>query len=375
VDAAVDSRECVFVEDLLSSSEQTKTLRYYATLLETMGQAVVATDVNGKIAFWNAAAEKLFGWSQREMVGQGIGEAFKDVVLDNGDLIENHVQLVEGWTGEATIKRRNGEFVATLLVNKPILRGDLYCGMVGVFTDVSSLKWMQQVVEEANAAIVQLNEKLRVVDSLTRHDLRNKLTTVNLSVYVIKKRCRDNKAVLESLRDIEQVSKHMMRILDFQQYYVQVGVEELRDVDVELFVREASELFSDLNDIELVNECHGLTLLADSLLRQLFYNLIDNTLKYGEKTTRITIRFQEYPDHLLLIYEDNGVGIQDEVKNKLFTEGYGKGTGYGLYLIRRICETYGWGIQETGVAGEGAQFTMTIPKSEVQGKPRYQIHR
>jgi phenylpyruvate tautomerase PptA (4-oxalocrotonate tautomerase family) len=88
---------------------------------------------------------------------------------------------------------------------------------------------MQQVVEEANAAIVQLNEKLRVVDSLTRHDLRNKLTTVNLSVYVIKKRCRDNKAVLESLRDIEQVSRQMMRILDFQQYYVQVGVEELRD--------------------------------------------------------------------------------------------------------------------------------------------------
>ncbi len=140
-------------------------------------------------------------------------------------------------------------------------------------------------------------------------------------------------------------------------------------------MREASELFSDLNDIELVNECHGLTLLADSLLRQLFYNLIDNTLKYGEKTTQITIRFQEYSDHLLLIYEDNGVGIQDEVKNKLFTEGYGKGTGYGLYLIRRICETYGWDIKETGIAGQGAQFTMTIPKSEVQGKPRYQIHR
>jgi PAS domain S-box-containing protein len=138
VDAAADSDGCVFVEDLLSVSEPAKLVRYHAMLLEAVGAAVVATDVNGKIAYWNAAAERLFGWSQAEMVGRGVREAFLDVLLDNADLIDNHVRVAEGWTGEATIKRRNGEFVATLLVNKPILRGDLYCGMVGVFTDVSS---------------------------------------------------------------------------------------------------------------------------------------------------------------------------------------------------------------------------------------------
>ncbi|PVX25713.1 MAG: hypothetical protein CW691_03695 [Candidatus Bathyarchaeum sp.] len=62
-----------------------------------------------------------------------------------------------------------------------------------------------------------------------------------------------------------------------------------------------------------------------------------------------------------MIYEDNGVGIPEDEKEKIFGECYGKGTGYGLYLIKSG-ETYGWTIQETGKKGKGAQFVMTIPK-------------
>lgn len=61
------------------------------------------------------------------------------------------------------------------------------------------------------------------------------------------------------------------------------------------------------------------------------------------------------------------------MRNKLFAEGYGKGTGFGLFLIKRIVEAYGWAIQETGKQGEGAQFTMTIPKIDKEGKKNYEI--
>jgi PAS domain S-box-containing protein len=373
VSVSVDLEDCVFVEDLAEPVLQSKVMRYHARLLEIMGQAVVAVDPNGKIAFWNEAAARLFGCAPSQMVGKRIREAFKDVIFENADAISKHMNRHEGWTGEATVKLSNGDRIATILSNKPIVNNGKYCGMVGVFTDVSNLKWMQEVLEEANEAVVQLNEKLRVVDSLTRHDLRNKLTTVNASVYVLKKRAQENKAALELLLEIEKVSKQMAQILEFQQYYVQVGMEELRNVDIEVYVREAAELFSDLKGIQLINNCHGLTLLADSLLRQLLYNLIDNTLKYGEKTSHIAVRFEKHKARLLLIYEDDGVGIADDVKGLLFTEGYGKGTGYGLYLIRRICENYGWTIEETGVAGKGAQFTMTVPEGSVNGKHRYYI--
>ena len=66
-------------------------------------------------------------------------------------------------------------------------------------------------------------------------------------------------------------------------------------------------------------------------------------------------------------------GPEDE-KKKIFKEGYGKGTGYGLYLIRKMCEVYGWTIQETGKPGKGAEFTMTIPKTGEKGKANYKLH-
>ncbi len=359
--------------DLVSCCGGGRAVSYYFCLLEALGQAVVATDANGKITFWNKAAEELFGWSQVEMVGQHTREAFKDVVLEGAEEVGSHAKQGQPWTGEATIKRRNGEFVVTILVNRPLMVNGKLCGSVGVFTDVSNLKWMQEVLEESVKAVAGLNEKLRVVDSLTRHDLRNKLTAINGAFYIVKKRHGDDKDCLSLIADVEKMSMQMLQILDFQRYYVQVGAEELREVKVEGFVREAVALFSDLQGIRLVNVCNGLTVLADSLLRQIFYNLIDNTLKYGETTRTITIRFEENGSQLRLIYEDDGKGVPQEQKSQLFTEGYGTGTGYGLYLIRRICEAYGWTIKETGSPEGGAQFTMTIPKGEVEGKKRYVI--
>jgi signal transduction histidine kinase len=116
--------------------------------------------------------------------------------------------------------------------------------------------------------------------------------------------------------------------------------------------------------------------LADSLLRQLFYNLIDNTLKYGGKATQIRIHYNiADKNQLRLFYEDNGVGIQSDEKRKLFREGHttGKGSGYGLYLIGKMMEVYGWTMQETGTPGEGAHFIITMPKTNPSGKENYLV--
>lgn len=145
-------------------------------------------------------------------------------------------------------------------------------------------------------------------------------------------------------------------------------------MDVEKTTKEAVQLFPDLQ-VKVVNECHGLTVFADSLLRQLFYNLIHNSLTHGEKVNRIRVRFEEAErDQMKLIYEDNGVGIPKAEKERIFNEGYGKGTGYGLYLIKKMCEVYGWTIRETGKLGKGAQFTMTIHETNESGKMAYQLH-
>ena len=69
-----------------------------------------------------------------------------------------------------------------------------------------------------------------------------------------------------------------------------------------------------------------------------------------------------------MVYEDNGIGVPNTEKKKIFEKGFGKGTGYGLYLIQRMMEVYGWTIKETAKHGRGAQFTIMIPKELVRIK-------
>jgi len=157
--------------------------------------------------------------------------------------------------------------------------------------------------------------------------------------------------------------------------YEQLGVEELTYINVEAKINEATSLFSGSLP-KIINECHGLTVLADSFLRQLFYNFIDNTRKYGQKTTTIKIHYEKADqDSLKLVYEDDGVGVSLENKTYLFKEGFttGGSTGFGLFLTKKMMDVYGWQIQENGTPGEGAKFNISIPKLNKHGKENYRI--
>jgi signal transduction histidine kinase len=246
--------------------------------------------------------------------------------------------------------------------------------MVGIFRDVTvekqnnkdltlALESLSFTMEKIQA----LNEKLRVVGSLTRHDVRNKLSAVTGYAYILKKKHADEADVVDALGKMEQAVKDSMKIFDFAKMYEQIGSEELTYVNVEEKLKEAAALFSGPIPT-VINECRGLIVLADSFLRQLFYNFIDNTRKYGKKTTTINVYFEETDQGCLkLIYEDDGVGIPLENKRSLFKEGFSTGgsTGFGLFLTKKMIDVYGWTISEEGEPGKGAKFVITIPSSSV----------
>jgi PAS domain S-box-containing protein len=361
--------------DVSESVRLSERVGFKSRLLDSLGQAVVAVDGEGKVMYWNRAAERLYGWSEAEVLGHSMVDL---VVVEprRAEACEVFERVFAGevWSGEFYVRRSDGEVFPAILTGSPIFGEDGgVVGAVGVSTDISEQKWMLGVFDEAVAKVTELNEKLHVVESLTRHDLRNKLAALNGRAFLLKKRCAGDAGALAQLGEIELVSRQMLRIMEFEKVYVQVGSEELKGVDVERCVGEAVLLFSDLRGARLVNECGGLTVMADSLLRQMFYNLVDNTLKYGEKVSVIRVFFREEGDVLRLVYEDDGVGVADDVRVNLFREGFGKGTGYGLYLIKRICAAYGWTIQENGKQGEGVRFMMTIPKKGKDGKKLYEI--
>jgi PAS domain S-box-containing protein len=240
--------------------------------------------------------------------------------------------------------------------------------------DVTERKESEEKLKENSRRIELMVEKLRVVGSLTRHDVRNKLSAVTGYAYLLKKKHPDQADITEGLGKMEQSVRESMKIFEFAKLYEQLGAEELTYIDVEAKLNEACALFSGSLP-KIINDCHGLTVLADSFLRQMFYNFIDNTRKYGQKTTTIKVHCKKTDQgNLELLYEDDGVGISAENKLKLFSEGFrtGGSTGFGLFLTKKMIEVYDWEIAENGTPGEGVKFTITIPKLNKSGKENYQ---
>jgi len=245
-----------------------------------------------------------------------------------------------------------------------------------ISTDITELKNTEERLKETNMKLVVTNEKLHVVGGLTRHDVRNKLSAVTGNAYLLRQKLTEDPKALEQLNDMEAAVRLVEKIFEFAGIYEKLGTEQLVNINVGKVVDGAVSLFSDLKGVKVVNECGGLTVLADSLLNQLFYNLVDNSLKYGKKTKMIKVYYEaDGRDKLRLVYEDDGVGIPEAEKPKLFKEGYSTGgsTGYGLYLIKKMTEVYGWAIEETGEPSKGAQFTITVPKVNQYGKEIYRI--
>jgi PAS domain S-box-containing protein len=348
--------------------------------LDIIGNIVVALDSNGRIVMLNKKGHEILGYEERKLLGKDwfetcvpkesreqAAEVFKACMQGKLDMAQHDENPVLAKNGG---KRIVSWYTTVLKDDDGKIIGTLSSG-----EDITERKKAEESAEESKKKLDAVNEKLRAVGGLTRHDVRNKLSTVIGNVYLVKKKVEDNSEILENLEDIESGCNQIVKILDFSKAYEMLGVEELTYVNVEEAAQEAISLFSDLKAAKVRIECKGLSVLADSLLRQLFYNLIDNSLKHGKKVSQIRIHFEVEGDRLRLYCEDDGVGISPEAKKRIFQQGYttGTGTGYGLYLIEKITEVYGWTIDETGKSGEGARFVITIPKTSAKEEENYRI--
>ena len=367
-----DITERKMIEEKLEESE-----KKFKSIFEGARDGILAADVKTKkFVLANPRICEITGYSEKELLRLGVEDIHpkKDLpyVIDTfTKMLQRKIEI-----GRDMPVLRKDRTVAYCDINPYLLEVGGRKLLVGLFRDVTERRKVEEERREVMEKLEVTNDKLRVVGGLTRHDVRNKLVTVKGNAYLARNKLSGNSEVLDYLKQIEVSVEQIVRILEFAKAYELLGVEELVYVDVEKAVNEAVSLFPHLKDIKVINDCPGLTVLADSLLRQLFFNLIDNSLKYGEKLSRIRVFYEEKnSSHLKVIYEDDGVGIPQAVKLKLFDEGYttGKGSGYGLFLVKKMMEVYGWTIQETGTLGKGAQFTMTIPRVNKKGKENYRL--
>ena len=175
----------------------------------------------------------------------------------------------------------------------------------------------------------------------------------------MKKQNADEKNA-DVLAKVKNIADMILRQIVFTRDYQNVGAEPPRWIPVKDTLKSLLRTV-DLEGVKITIGTGDLEIYADPLIEKVFFNLLDNTLRHGEHASRIRISHEERDNNLFLIYEDDGVGIPDDEKEKIFTRGFGKNTGYGLFLIREILAITGFSILENGVPGSGARFVIQVP--------------
>jgi PAS domain S-box-containing protein len=213
--------------------------------------------------------------------------------------------------------------------------------------------------KNAEAALVQAHRNLGVMNTITRHDILNQLTAVFGYLEIAKQASTDTK-VSECLDKAYHAAETIRGQITFTKEYQEIGSNAAQWQSVEMLVRKAMASLN-LAGITTEQTLENLGVFADPLIEKVFYNLMENSLRHGKTVTKIRLSWREEPDGLVIVYEDNGVGVPDGVKEKIFRREYFQNTGLGLYLIREILAITGIRILECGVEGEGARFEMKVP--------------
>jgi PAS domain S-box-containing protein len=329
----------------------------YTQILATMQDGVIITDGTSRIIDLNPAARQMTGLHLRESVGKDIGSLVPALApCRTGDC-----QPREGCRSECRIPQADGQPRYLDVISLPLgnegaaPEGDLF-----VLRDITERK-------HAELALSEANKKINLLSGITRHDIRNQLMALKAYIQLSEECVNDPAELTGYIEKLNRIADAIERQIEFTRDYENMGATPPAWQDVGTCIESGREgLF--LTGIRVEADVAAMEIFADPLLVKVFYNLFDNALRYGGSsidTLRITTHIDDVS--LVLVVEDNGQGVPAEDRPRLFTKGFGKNTGLGLFLSREILSLTGITITETGRPGGGARFEIRVPP----GKFRY----
>ncbi len=281
--------------------------------------------------------------------------------LDTGDTskprdqIEKELKTMGSSTFETMRITKNGVFIPVEInVHVVALRGKRIG--IAVVRDITDRKAAGHSLEIAN-------KKLNLLMDVTRHDILNQLLALH-GYFDLAKSQNGNPTVEDYLIRCEASVRTIWTQLSFTRYYQNIGVKMPEWQSISGLISKVRQAFL-LTNVTINDSCTDLEVFTDPLLEKVFYNLIDNALKYGGNCLSeisFTCLKNAADDSLTIICEDDGVGVSLEDKPRLFDRGYGRNTGLGLFLAREILSITDITITETGESGRGARFEITVPK-------------
>jgi signal transduction histidine kinase len=234
----------------------------------------------------------------------------------------------------------------------------------------------EQELLEANASLAQeianhrrseevlklTNRKLNLLASITRHDIRNQLMALGTYLELHRNAGGDPAMLAAYLEKENKIVETIISQINFTKDYENLGVKEPVWNPLEAVIAEVKAALPAFGKVALGTDTAGIGVYADMLVSKVFFNLIDNALRYGGETmTAIRITAAEGNEGMVITVQDDGAGISAGDRSHLFTRGFGKNTGFGLHLSREILALTNISIVEDSEPGMGARFRIKVP--------------
>ncbi|HQC00452.1 MAG TPA: sensor histidine kinase, partial [Methanospirillum sp.] len=220
---------------------------------------------------------------------------------------------------------------------------------------------LEQQVEELRInqqVLSQARNKLNILNTVTFQDIQNALFSMH--GYLLMEEAQDNpdpeKIFSRQKTGIERISS----ALRFADKFQNLGLNppEWQKVS-QSFLYAISHL--DLSSLSRDLQVDSLEIFADPLLESVFFILTENVIRHGKNANAITVHFEERSVGLTLFFEDNGSGVPNDLKEKIFDLSYETDKDRGLFLVREILSVTGITISENGEWGNGARFEILVP--------------
>jgi PAS domain S-box-containing protein len=354
---------------ILASSEASirESESRYRAVFESTGTAMLTLEEDTTIGFANQEFLRLTEYSQED-IDNGISWTefiFKD---DLEKMTEQH-NLRRQKPQEAM---RHYEFrlitksgdIRNILLTIDMLPGSKrsVCSLIDITetkaTEAMMEHYSSEVTQFANT-LKQTNDKLNLMNTITRHDILNQLTAILGYLELMKMKYTDPS--LQEFIDKEiQAADNIKAQIVFTKDYQDIGSQAPQWFNVKTIILSNAALLP-LSNLNLVIQFDNLEIFADRLLVKIFYTLLENALRHGNTITTIEFSCHMLAEGLVVTYQDDGVGIPAEYKEAIFERRHYTHTGVGLFLSRHILSITGMTIRETGEPGNGARFEIIVP--------------
>jgi len=324
----------------------------YRLIVDNTSDLVFLIDLEGNFLFINKGIERHTGYTESEIVGKNINGFLSPKSYNEA---MNRIQLrlrgaKELPKYEVEIISKNKQVIIFELNTSPIYIDEKIASILIVARDISERKRNEEKIKS-------LNETIRILNKILRHDILNDLTLL-LNIVDAQKE-GDEKMKKNVFSTINKSVNLIERMGELEQAVTfGEGIKQCKIIDfVDFVVRNHPEI-----EFKVKGDC---TVMADDAIISVIDNIVRNAITHG-KTKRIDIVLKDQKDYCEIKIADYGIGIPDHIKDRIFEEGFsygeGRSSGLGLFIVKKVIERYGGEIRVEDNKPSGAVFILKLKR-------------